>query len=1370
MKVGGLVAVTLTIAMTTMVLHSPTTTALFADRTPGALVEISFNTTDSGSTSPGHGTYTAAPFSVSLNPSTAGFHVAAPRSTPLSEPGGVFVNGSCTPPCAPPGVSSGVSFEQLLPLFANSSGFSLELWFRPSATDGVFASPLQAARDSGIVERDCGPNALSFRAWQFLQTGENITFTVADERVTPPNIPRDCVSCSSSTPASQLVQGELYHVVATYPQSGTGHISLYINGSSVNCASQPLAQARGGEFATAWAASAGELDVVIGARRDGDHPWLGSVYLYAVYGFELSQAEVNANTRAGPYNIAPIPTTSRVDVVEDSLVLANLTAYDPVDSAARFTTTVTTLPSHGSLFTVVPGSLAQGGPITAVPFVLPGGSTLVYYVPEPDFQGDDTLFYTVGDGEAVSFPSPVTLAVANVDDPPVINVPPSSVTGSPAGFRTPLGALVFVDDVDAGVVELSLSSSHGLFRFEPALAFPDNATRAGEVAAALSRLEFAVGDDVSGYSGVMVAGQLADVQTGLLAAGYYRFRAAGLGPDSVVVRAAHVGVASSASFGLVSPAPSWTLTSVATTPVVAGTVSGPVTFQLSLPVPCGSSLEVVLGVDPSPPSVGFVGYPSLFPSNSLSVGAGDDSGTFTVTGLNVGVTHAIVVSASGTGAAFYELVSAPSVFVANVTRGSEAVVSMAPVLKTYPESVIPVTVSLTNGPLLGSSLLLTPILLDGPGVVGFQDVPAVFGPGESTGSFTMVGTGPFYGNVTLGFVQAGTGSGVYAIQDVFVAVNFTRVVPVVDSVVSFGPHPPYVRVGNAAPSSSPVVLSAPVQVNGEAVLDVRVDSVDFVSASTQGSVRISESPSPVVVSGDGVSGFGVTLFGVSPGFVYGSLVLGGNSGAQFDTSSVEGVFLTRVLPENAFGVCDNSPLFLGENCTMLYFLASERGSETVATVADFAPDFALTRDSDVVTFPANSPEGPLVVQTRDYAYEGVSVSISVPSSGGGEPLVIASEPVVVVRPDALIRVAAPRWIRAGGEVKPFVLALPYDPRTRAEALVMDARQSRTDDSTAPYSVVGGDGLALSAGVGNVTFRVESGSSAVTGTIYLGLFVDEAVSSARLQYEDPVSLLDPIEVLEEESVTYVSGLDRDLVVGTERDSVVALTIPVAAGEVLELELVSSGSGEVAFLSSSTSVSTRGIQVVTLQGGEEFGVLRVQGTRVGWVSVTARIGSGSSGGASSAYDVSRVEYVFRVVPPCPFGEEANCAFTCSPIGSDLDAACGASTSPSSDSLLVILLAALASCCLFLLCLALCLFLMRKRRSKEDKELDKAAQELRSNAVNKVKVEKHTVVVLESVTASSDEGYEYMYDEYGYGVSLEDVGSEYSYDRYLDGKVRY
>jgi uncharacterized repeat protein (TIGR01451 family) len=134
-------------------------------------------------------------------------------------------------------------------------------------------------------------------------------------------------------------------------------------------------------------------------------------------------------------NAVPVGSAGDATTPEDTAVSIDLTATDA--DGDDLTYSVTSLPSNGTL-------RSGGNAIASAPFELPGRT--VSYVPDADYNGDDSFEFRASDGTALSLAAPVDVAVTPVNDAPGATDGSIDVAGGAVGGSVDLATLA--DDVE----------------------------------------------------------------------------------------------------------------------------------------------------------------------------------------------------------------------------------------------------------------------------------------------------------------------------------------------------------------------------------------------------------------------------------------------------------------------------------------------------------------------------------------------------------------------------------------------------------------------------------------------------------------------------------------------------------------------------------------------------------------------------------------------------------------------------------------------------------------------------------------------------------------------------------------------------------
>ncbi len=154
-------------------------------------------------------------------------------------------------------------------------------------------------------------------------------------------------------------------------------------------------------------------------------------------------------------------TAYDTDGVESPPSEPYLVRYSDVNTAPQAAGGSFTLAEDGELSDSVTASDADGDPLTYAVASPPAHGRLTLdaatggftYTPDPNYSGPDSFTFTVADGWATSPPATVSLAVTEVNDPPV------AAASGPAGKVAP-GATVTLDgsgsqDPDDGIATVS---------------------------------------------------------------------------------------------------------------------------------------------------------------------------------------------------------------------------------------------------------------------------------------------------------------------------------------------------------------------------------------------------------------------------------------------------------------------------------------------------------------------------------------------------------------------------------------------------------------------------------------------------------------------------------------------------------------------------------------------------------------------------------------------------------------------------------------------------------------------------------------------------------------------------------------------------
>ena len=173
-----------------------------------------------------------------------------------------------------------------------SNAITMEAWVQPAnTTQNGPARILTISKDTGKRNATLG------------QDGNKYAARLRTTTTTQNGMP------NLNSPSNSLTTG-LEHVV--YTRDAAGNETLYRNGIVIKTGT------RSGNM-SGWDDT---YKIALGNELTGNRPWLGSIYLAAVYGKALSQAEVNANFSQGQCCeiTPPMPMSCSPDRVVDGLV------------------------------------------------------------------------------------------------------------------------------------------------------------------------------------------------------------------------------------------------------------------------------------------------------------------------------------------------------------------------------------------------------------------------------------------------------------------------------------------------------------------------------------------------------------------------------------------------------------------------------------------------------------------------------------------------------------------------------------------------------------------------------------------------------------------------------------------------------------------------------------------------------------------------------------------------------------------------------------------------------------------------------------------------------------------------------------------
>jgi CshA-type fibril repeat protein len=148
--------------------------------------------------------------------------------------------------------------------------------------------------------------------------------------------------------------------------------------------------------------------------------------------------------------------TITITGVNDAPVAVNDTATTPEDTPVTITVLANDSDVDGDTLSVASASAANGT-------VVRNANGTLTYTPNADFNGTDTISYTISDGKGGTSNATVAVTVTPVEDAPVNNVPGSQTVAedNPLVFSAANGNAITVSDVDSGSQTVTLTLSGG---------------------------------------------------------------------------------------------------------------------------------------------------------------------------------------------------------------------------------------------------------------------------------------------------------------------------------------------------------------------------------------------------------------------------------------------------------------------------------------------------------------------------------------------------------------------------------------------------------------------------------------------------------------------------------------------------------------------------------------------------------------------------------------------------------------------------------------------------------------------------------------------------------------------------------------------
>jgi hypothetical protein len=233
----------------------------------------------------------------------------------------------------------------------------------------------------------------------------------------------------------------------------------------------------------------GIISGVVNGRASTGGPNAGGTYTVTVTATDLSGTAVSTQLQINVANLAPVAGTSLAVAVEDTvLVIPRATlAIADLDGDAVTITSASAL--HGSVVVLGDGSLR--------------------YTPNGNYNGLDTLTYSVRDADGGVATGNVLVTVAPVLDLPTLQLPTLPILAEDTAlvFASILGQSLAIADVDGKLLDLTLNAPNGRFSFSVPTTLGVIANAGGslhlqgssaDINAALGALVFTPGADYNG--------------------------------------------------------------------------------------------------------------------------------------------------------------------------------------------------------------------------------------------------------------------------------------------------------------------------------------------------------------------------------------------------------------------------------------------------------------------------------------------------------------------------------------------------------------------------------------------------------------------------------------------------------------------------------------------------------------------------------------------------------------------------------------------------------------------------------------------------------------------------------------------------------
>ncbi|MEC9346811.1 MAG: Ig-like domain-containing protein [Pseudomonadota bacterium] len=338
---------------------------------------------------------------------------------------------------------------------------------------GVNDAPVVSPIDAGTVSEDDSPLTIDLLQGAFDPEGtdlsaRNVTVTASDNRTVDFAVDENTgLATVDPTQFDDLAAGESVTITITYEVTDAD------GGVTVNTASFVVTGANDGPVAGAGLASVTDEDVavsidVLSSASDADGDTLTVVSATALHGTVVIEADGSLTYTPdadynGPdtvsYTLSDGTVTAdgtvemTVNPVNDDPVAAAFILEVDEDTPANIDVLAGASDIDGDTLTVVSASAANGT------VVIEADGTITY-TPDADFNGPDTITYTISDGNGGTDTAEVAISVSAVNDGPVVGAGLASVTDEDVAVS--IDVLSSATDADGDTLTVvSATALHG---------------------------------------------------------------------------------------------------------------------------------------------------------------------------------------------------------------------------------------------------------------------------------------------------------------------------------------------------------------------------------------------------------------------------------------------------------------------------------------------------------------------------------------------------------------------------------------------------------------------------------------------------------------------------------------------------------------------------------------------------------------------------------------------------------------------------------------------------------------------------------------------------------------------------------------------